>query len=385
MFAGGGGILCILWPLCGISQTTISFTFLDKIDASSLLAIILGFHRRDFPLSAIERLSSLSHRLCEFHISISFWQKLFSTWPANYFRGLTHVSIRRQSADFSQRHSTPEFLDFLEGCPLPEDLIFFDTGPMRWENNDDRELSKDRIAAVYLWGVEYWSSDTSCDISNLVSAFAASVNRVTEWRLSFSKTDSRNLEYVIALVDGLLYTSVITAVLNGVRDVQILRIDKSTRSQHPQTPRIAWKPLFRCLPSVVELWLWNSSVDIVRALQPDGGLDIVCPLLRVLSIEGSPEASDIYRPHVNYLAERRSLRGSPIRRLRINYLCPETRHIGGDRRHRRAYDLSPGNSSGSSSYNSSPTLSLQFLTDNMFDEDSDKIIEAIAQVDILQE
>ncbi|KAK0431947.1 hypothetical protein EV421DRAFT_1719996, partial [Armillaria borealis] len=47
----------------------------------------------------------------------------FSTWPAHYFRGLTHVSFCRQSADLSQRHSTSEFLDFLEGCPLLEDLI----------------------------------------------------------------------------------------------------------------------------------------------------------------------------------------------------------------------------------------------------------------------
>ncbi len=164
--------------------------------------------------------------------------------------------------------------------------------------------------AFYLWGIEYWSPDESCDISNLVSAFAADLTKVTEWRFSFTKTnDNRDSEYVVALVDGLLYTSEITyslqvnriAVLDQVRDIQILCIDTSTR------PRRPWKHM-----------AWKT---------------IVCPLLRVLSIEGGPEASDIYHIYVNDLAERRSLRGSPFRKLRINRLFPETEPVDGDRRH----------------------------------------------------
>ncbi|KAK0185021.1 hypothetical protein F5146DRAFT_1167910 [Armillaria mellea] len=381
----------------------VEFTFLDKIGTSSLFSVILGFYRRDFPLYVIERLSGPSHRLREFHILVSYWQKLpvstvfqvlssaapnlmslsfecqnqygtggshlmplfdgqtpslkmlhldgFSTWPAHYFHGLTHVSFCRQSADLSQRQSTSEFLDFLEGCPLLEHLILFDAGPMRWFNSDVGELCNDRRVhlenlrtfqwgyfkpatvphitrlishlilsqtAVYLWGVEYWSPDESCDISNLVSAFGVGVTKVTEWRFSFTKTNGeRNSEYNVTLVDGLLYTSVITygpqinriAVLDQVRDIQILCIDTSTRPRRPWT-HIAWKTLFRCLPSVAELRLRNTSADLLRALYPEDNMGIVCPLLGAVSIEGGPAASDIHHSYVNDLAERRSLRMS---------------------------------------------------------------------------
>ncbi|PBK66798.1 hypothetical protein ARMSODRAFT_344717 [Armillaria solidipes] len=147
---------------------------------------------------------------------------------------------------------------------------------MRWSSSDDRELRNDRIVhfanlrtfqwgyfkpaavpritrlishlilsqtAVYLWGVEYWLPDENCDISNLVPAFAAGVTKVTEWRVSFTKTnDNRNSEYVVAPVDGLLYTSGITyspqvnfriPILDQVRDIQILCIDTSTRPRRP--------------------------------------------------------------------------------------------------------------------------------------------------------
>lgn len=244
--------------------------------------------------------------------------------------------------------------------------------------------------AFYLWGIEYWSPDESCDISNLVSAFAADLTKVTEWRFSFTKTnDNRDSEYVVALVDGLLYTSEITyslqvnriAVLDQVRDIQILCIDTSTRPRRPWK-HMAWKTLFRCLPSVAELRLRNASADLLRVLYPEDSMDIVCPLLRVLSIEGGPEASDIYHIYVNDLAERRSLRGSPFRKLRINRLFPETEPVDGDRRHHRTRGRSHNNlRRRSPSHKSSLNPSSQSLIDNIFNEGFDEIIDAIGEVE----
>ncbi|SJL17523.1 uncharacterized protein ARMOST_21075 [Armillaria ostoyae] len=323
------------------------------------------------------------------------------SWP------FTYVSFCRQSADLSQRHSTSEFLDFLEGCPLLEDLILFDAGPMRWSSSDVRELRNDRIVhlanlrtfqwgyfkpaavphitqlishlilsqtVVHLLGVEYWSPDDNCDISNLVSAFAAGVTKVTEWRFSFTKTnDNRHSEYVFALVDGLLYTSGITYSPQGHPNIM-------HRYEHPTAASL--ETLFRCLPSVAELRLRNASADLLRALYPEDSMGIICPLLRVLSIEGGPEASDISHPYVNDLAEGRSLRGSPFRKLRINCLFPETEPVDGDRRHQRTRDRSHNNlRRGYSNHKSSLNLSLQSLIDDIFNEDFDEIIEAIAEVE----
>lgn len=297
----------------------------------------------------------------------------FSTWPSGYFTSLTHVCFHHQPVPQSARPSTSQFLDFLEGCPALEVLAMVSAGPSRTDEEDVPAPPPDRIVqlsslrelhwgklsdlthvkrllsclslpehtSMYLWTDLTQSDDPAVgsmngDLSRLLPSDRSNLknlNHITEWRLSCVPS---TMYTIVAVTNGVLYTHGIfshdhyekipsTFPLSEVRTFCIQ--DQLT---NPAMTTALWRDTFQHLPSLIDLHiqppttLWTSSRVILGPLKPDNGNaaegQVMCPLLRSLSIEGPPGAIQAF--YISELAKERKRRGSPLESVEVKQLLP---------------------------------------------------------------
>ncbi|KAK0238339.1 hypothetical protein EDD85DRAFT_1021912 [Armillaria nabsnona] len=297
----------------------------------------------------------------------------FSTWPSGYFTSLTHVCFHHQPVPQSARPSTSQFLDFLEGCPVLEVLAMVSAGPSRTDEEDVPAPPPDRMVelsslrelhwgklsdlthvkrllsclslpahtSMYLWTDLTQSDDPAVgimngDLSRLLPSDRSNLknlDHITEWRLSCVPS---TMYTIVAVSDGVLYTHGIfshdhydkipsTFPLSEVRTFCIQ--DQLT---NPAMTTALWRDTFQHLPSLVDLriqpptTLWTSSRVILGPLKPDNGDagegQVMCPLLRSLSIEGPPGAIQAF--YISELAKERKRRGSPLESVEVKQLLP---------------------------------------------------------------
>ncbi|KIK68859.1 hypothetical protein GYMLUDRAFT_621994 [Collybiopsis luxurians FD-317 M1] len=108
--------------------------------APMLQSLSLVTHGRDFPGGALPHMFSdqmpCLRKLCLKH---------FTSWPRDYFQGLTHLCLYDQE---STRPTMDEFLDFLENSPLLEELALVRAGPLRLETGAQSHIPSSRLVSL---------------------------------------------------------------------------------------------------------------------------------------------------------------------------------------------------------------------------------------------
>ncbi|KAK0232531.1 hypothetical protein IW262DRAFT_1450981 [Armillaria fumosa] len=294
-----------------------------------------------------------------------------STWPKTHFQNLTHVCLYRQDRAF--RPCTNDFLDFLEGCPLLEELALIDAGPTRSTAGDVPAVFSHRVVPLnHLRELNYGSLGYALPITRLLShlALPASASmyfwgaplqlpteelsqlipdkpshlhnlcNIKECRLIRSLLSVGSSYQLVAVVDSVIYIcglfsppEVVGMISHyPLNDVDTLVIEERLLNSFSNITTTMWKDIFGYFPNLTYLRLRpyclpSPTRNILSALYPTqnpagSASEIICPLLRSVQIEGGDDA--VPAAYIALLAGARREEGSPITDLKISSFDPRS-------------------------------------------------------------
>ncbi|PBK61510.1 hypothetical protein ARMSODRAFT_1089683 [Armillaria solidipes] len=338
-----------------------------------------------------------------------------STWPKNHFQNLTHVCLYRQDREF--RPCTNDFLDFLEGCPLLEELALIDAGPTRSTAGDVPAVLSHRVvpldhlrelncgslgyalpitrllshlalpasAAMYFWGAPLQLPTE--ELSQLIPdnrSHLQNLRNIKECRLIRSLLSVGSSYQLVAVVDSVIYIcglfsppEVVGMISHyPLNDVETLVIEERLLNSFSNITTAMWRDIFGYFPNLTYLRLRpyclpSPTRSILSALYPaqnpvGRASDVVCPLLTSVQIEGGDDA--VPAAYIALLAGARREEGSPIVDLKISSFDP-----------RRLRPKPPPHSSRSSSPSTHSSMS------SASDSDSDDLPAGEEDITILKE